>query len=155
MERSEDRAAAPLDVIVNVDDPRIDPEPLRRAVLHTVAAGGQAGESPAAGEISVTLLDDDGIRAINRDYLERDRPTDVIAFSLGDEHALLGDIYLGLERARCQAADEGVALEEELVRLAVHGTLHVLGLDHPEGEDRVESPMFTLQERLVRELVAD
>lgn len=106
------------------------------------------------GEISLTLLDDRGVRELNRDHLGRDRPTDVIAFALHDPgQPPLGDVYVGHEQAVRQAAEVGVPLEEELVRLAVHGTLHVLGHDHPDGESRFASEMFTLQERLVRELL--
>jgi probable rRNA maturation factor len=102
-------------------------------------------------EVSVALLDDEGIRALNRTYLDHDRPTDVLAFSLGDEETL-GDVYVGFEQARIQAAEHAVPLDEELVRLAIHGTLHVVGHDHPDGPERVRSPMFALQERLVREV---
>jgi len=142
--------APSLDVTVNVDDEEVDPEPLRRAVEHTARSQGCAG-----GEISVTLLSDDAIRDINRTWLQRDRPTDVIAFSLGEDGPLMGDVYIGVDQARRQAAEAGVPLAEELVRLAVHGTLHTLGHDHPEGDDRAASPMFALQERLVRELTAE
>ena len=58
-------------------------------------------------------------------------------------------MYLGFEQASRQAADLQVPLEEELLRLVVHGTLHVLGYQHPEGEDREMSEMFRLQEELV------
>lgn len=103
-------------------------------------------------EISVTLLDDEGIRSLNRAYLAKDRPTDVIAFTLGGGGQLLGDVYVGMEQARRQAAELGVPLEEELVRLTVHGTLHVLGHDHPEGPERDTSSMWILQEELVRRI---
>lgn len=63
---------------------------------------------------------------------------------------LVGDVYVCPEAARRAAAEpEGPDLEQEMVRLVVHGTLHVLGHDHPEGEDRWESPMYRLQETLV------
>jgi probable rRNA maturation factor len=117
------------------------------AVRHTLATQGAH-----AGEVSVTLLDHEAIRALNRDYLGHDHATDVIAFSLGDAETL-GDVYVGFDRARSQAAEHGVDLREELVRLAIHGTLHVLGLEHPDGPEREESPMFVLQERLVREVL--
>lgn len=137
------------DVTVNAGDfTDLDLELLERAVTATLDAGG-AGDA----EVSLTLLDDDGIRALNARWLERDRPTDVIAFTLGTAPVLLGDVYLGVEQARRQAVEYGVPLAEELVRLAVHGTLHVLGHDHPEGAERVESPMFALQEELVRALM--
>jgi len=122
----------------------VSAEALERAVK---TALGEVGVDDA--EMSLTLLDDDGIRALNDRYLGKDRPTDVLAFSLGTAEAPLGDVYIGVEQARRQADDLGIAREEELVRLAIHGTLHVLGHEHPEGEDRVSSPMFALQERLV------
>ena len=65
----------------------------------------------------------------------------------------VGDVYVGIEQAGRQAAEHGVPLDEELVRLAVHGTPHVVGHDHPEGPERLESPMFVLQERLVRDVM--
>ena len=106
------------------------------------------------GEVSVTLLDDDGIQELNRTYLGRDRPTDVIAFSLGEEDALLGDVYVGVPQARRQAGEYEVPVGEELLRLVIHGTLHVLGHDHPEGPERTESPMYDAQERYVREVLS-
>ena len=106
------------------------------------------------GEISLTLLDDDSIRELNRTYLGQDAPTDVISFALheGDE-AVLGDVYVGYEQAAIQAAEAGVSVEEELARLSIHGTLHVLGYDHPNTEARFSSGMFILQESLVQKLL--
>jgi len=121
-------------------------EAVRRALGDRMESGG---------ELSVTFLSDPDIQALNRDYLSRDRPTDVIAFSLGGEGELLGDVYVGFDQARRQADALGVDLAEELARLAIHGTLHVIGHDHPEGAERAESPMFELQERLVEELLED
>jgi probable rRNA maturation factor len=124
---------------------------LRRAVEVTLR-----GEGCEAAEVSVTLLDDGAIRTLNREYLGRDGVTDVIAFRLDPEDdALLGDVYIGLDQAVRQAEEEDVAREEELVRLAIHGTLHLLGWDHPEGPERLDSPQFVRQEELVREVVRE
>jgi probable rRNA maturation factor len=120
---------------------------LEAAVRHTWVAEGRG-----AGEVSITLLDDDAIAELNHTYLDREGPTDVIAFSLGDASSPVGDVYVGAAQAARQAREHGVSLEEELVRLTVHGTLHVLGYDHPESEARVRSPMFIRQEELVRTL---
>lgn len=139
-----------LEVTVNVEHGDADHESLRRAAMHVATAEGRL-----VGEISVTLLSDTGIQRINRTYLDRDRPTDVIAFSLGDDHALLGDVYVGAEQALRQAEEFGIEPSEELIRLTVHGVLHVLGHDHPEGPERIESAMLRRQEVLVREILAD
>jgi len=118
---------------------------LERAVRETLVAEGRS-----AGEVSLTLLGDDAVRELNKGYLGKDTPTDVISFSLGDGDELLGDIYVGLPQARRQAEEFGVALDEELVRLAIHGSLHVLGYDHPEGPERDDCPMYTLQEAYLK-----
>lgn len=124
-----------------------------RRLLDDAVRATLAEEGVEAGEISLTLLEDAPIRAMNRHYLSKDRPTDVIAFAMHEEGGPpLGDVYVGLDQARRQAGELGIPLEEELMRLAVHGTLHVLGHDHPEGEGREDSPMFILQEALVRRL---
>ena len=143
-------------VHVGTDLPALGPDTARppletlvRAVCETLAAQG-AGE----GEVSLTLVADDRIRALNRDYLGHDRVTDVISFSLQDPgDPLLADIYIGYPQALRQAADLGLPAREELVRLAIHGTLHVLGHDHPGG-DRFASDFFRRQESLVSRVLA-
>ncbi len=115
-----------------------------------------AREGVSEAEISVTFLDDVGIQDLNLRFLGRDRPTDVISFHLHEEgEPPLGDVYVGLDRARGQAERLGVNEEEEFLRLAIHGTLHVLGYDHPEGKERVGSPMFVRQEELVKKALND
>jgi len=138
-----------LEVVVNVAEYGDAPSEMIEAAVHHALQDGDV----KSGEVSVTLLGDDAIRVLNRDYLAKDRPTDVIAFSLGDSGDVMGDVYVGAAQAERQARELGVEWAEELVRLAIHGTLHVLGHDHPEGPERTESPMFLLQERLVREIL--
>lgn len=122
------------------------PDRLEAAVRATLEA-----EDVADAEISLTLLDDAAIQALNRDHLGHDRPTDVLAFALWEEgERVVGDVYLGIDQARRQAGEESVPLDEELLRLAVHGTLHVLGWDHPEdGDERPSSPMYRRQEEVL------
>ena len=104
-------------------------------------------------EISVALQDDAAISALNHEYLEHDGPTDVISFALHDDgDSPLGDVYIGFEQALRQAAALGVAPEEELMRLTVHGVLHVMGYEHPDGDERLQSDMWALQERIMTEL---
>ena len=141
-----------MSCVVHVNAPAFSREwrtLLRRAAHRTLRGGGVA-----EGELSVTLLEDGAIQAMNRDYLGHDRVTDVISFALhSSDQPVLGDVYLGVQQAERQSEEAGVPLPEELVRLVVHGTLHVLGHDHPEGEDRLASPMFQLQEQLVEEIL--
>jgi len=141
-----------MSCVVHVNAPALSREwrtLLRRAARRTLREGG-VGD----GELSVTLLEDGAIQAMNRDYLGHDRVTDVISFALhGPDQPVLGDVYLGVQQAERQSAEAGVPLPEELVRLVVHGTLHVLGHDHPAGDDRLVSPMFRLQEQLVEEIL--
>ena len=139
-----------MEVQVSVGSATGVPEDLlRSAVMMVLEAGGATD-----GEVSVTLLDDASMIELSRDHLGLDSTTDVISFALheGDE-AVLGDVYVGHEQAARQAVDIGVSLREELARLAIHGTLHVLGYDHPEGDSRSSSEMFVIQERLVRMLL--
>lgn len=118
-----------------------------RAVLHR--------EKVRTAEISITLLDDAEIAAMNREYLSREGPTDVIAFALYEQDEdPVGDIYIGFDQALHQADANGVEPREELARLAVHGTLHVLGHDHPEGGERLSSEMWQIQEAIVVQVLA-
>lgn len=137
-----------VSVGAGVDTP-VAPERVEAAVRHALRA-----EGVSEGEFSVALLADDEIAALNRQYLGRDRPTDVIAFHLHEAgEPPLGDVYVGVAQATRQAEAFAATPEEEVLRLAVHGTLHVLGWDHPEGGDRGASPMFARQEALLREFL--
>ena len=125
------------------------------ALIEQAVRSARAAEDRPDVEFSVALLDDDDMRELNRRYLGKDRPTDVLAFTLGEGEETVGDVYIGVQQARRQAGELGVPLHEELARLAIHGVLHVLGHDHPEGEEREGSAMFVLQERILRELLSD
>nr|WP_279625965.1 rRNA maturation RNase YbeY [Malonomonas rubra] len=98
-------------------------------------------------ELSILILDNDGIQEINRDYLERDRPTNVISFAMqegegsGLQPLLLGDVVISAERAASDAADAGVPFEHELSFLLLHGILHLLGYDHERGSEEEAEEM--------------
>jgi probable rRNA maturation factor len=129
--------------------------PIGEAAVESAVRHVLRVEGHAAGEVSVAFLADPEIAEMNREYLAHDRPTDVISFALHEPgEPPLGDVYVGLEQALRQADELGVDPGEELLRLAVHGTLHVLGYDHPEGVERAESGMFRRQEDLLREILA-
>lgn len=142
-----------IDVQVSVGEglvPPVDAERIEAAVRHVLRA-----EGVTEGELSVALVGDGEITALNREWLDHDWATDVISFNLnGPGEPPLGDVYLGVEQAERQAAELGADPGEELLRLAVHGTLHVLGHEHPEGADRADSEMFRRQEALLREFLS-
>ena len=119
---------------------------LKQAINQTLIEEGRTGE------FSITLLGDQEMEKLNTRYLGRNITTDVLAFSMGTDELALGDVYVCVDQASRQAKEHEIPLDEELVRLVVHGALHVLGHDHPEGLDRFTSPMFELQERLVRQV---
>ena len=107
---------------------------VREAVLATLAYEGITG----AAEVSVTYTDNGGIQALNREYRNIDRATDVLSFPLFEDAAdgtkMLGDIVLSLEKCAAQAEEFGHSFERECAFLTVHSTLHLLGYDHETGE---------------------
>ncbi|HSD32829.1 MAG TPA: rRNA maturation RNase YbeY [Gemmatimonadales bacterium] len=121
-------------------------------------------EGARAARIEVALLDAAAMRRLNRRVTGRRGLTDVLAFGLPQpDGGVLGDVYVCPAAAERYVEKQGRrdpkgrgrgAVEEELVRLAVHGTLHVLGYDHPEGAGRMRSGMWRRQERYVRRLTA-
>lgn len=121
------------------------------------AAETALGTAEVSGaELSISFIPEGEIRALNRVYHGIDASTDVLAFDLGevDERpgSLLADIYVCPDVARQSAESEAVPWSEEVLRLVIHAVLHLLGHDHPNGEERYESEMFRLQEELLRSL---
>jgi probable rRNA maturation factor len=109
-------------------------------------------------ELSITFVSDERIHELNRDYRDKDQPTDVLSFALneGDEQVLvegmpnlLGDIVISVPRAKSQAIEYGHEFKRELCFLAVHGFLHLIGHDHDSKEKEVE--MFKKQEDILNE----
>lgn len=103
--------------------------------------------------ISVTFVGPSRMRALNRAWKRHDRPTDVLSFALpGPDGVLAGDIYVCAAVAAEEARAAAVPLREELIRLVIHGTLHVLGYDHPEGPGRTRSVLWRRQEHYLEAL---
>ena len=124
----------------------------RGDVVRAARAALASHPGPNAGELSVSFVDDAEIAELNVRWLDRDGPTDVIAFSLGGPESVLGDVYVSVDTATANAAELQIATDEELLRLVIHGTLHVLGHEHPEGAGRESCDMYHLQEELLRGL---
>lgn len=87
-----------------------------------------------AGDITIVFITDERMADLNFRFRRKNRTTDVLAFPLNDKLAangrVQGEIYIALDQARRQAKEYGATLAEELKRLVVHGTLHLLGYDH-------------------------
>lgn len=132
-----------------------------------IVASAKKLELPNNIELSVTIVDNQRIRELNRGYRSIDEPTDVISFALEDEDdfsaffeedfntndfqlpRLLGDIFISIEKAQEQAEEYGHSFERELGFLVVHGFLHLNGYDHQTKAD--EREMFSLQEEILKE----
>ncbi|MEE2950328.1 MAG: rRNA maturation RNase YbeY [Pseudomonadota bacterium] len=137
---------AGLTIVLSVDDEAWDAaelgdlevfvtETLQAAALH---AGFEDGLST---EVSVTLTSDEDVREINREWRDKDRPTNVLSFPMMDlepgDHPgpLLGDLVLAFETCAREADGEGKTFADHFRHLLVHGFLHCLGHDHVEDED--------------------
>lgn len=107
--------------------------------------------------VEVSIVDDETIKTINRDYRKIDRVTDVISFAFNDEVEgevtiknseinFLGEIYINYQRATIQAEDLKQSFDREMCFLFVHGLLHLLGYDHMTLEE--EQEMLALQRKL-------
>lgn len=121
------------------------PPGLVRRVVETVLAGERR-----RALVSVTFLGREAMRRLNAEHRGHDRPTDVLTFALRDPTGrIMGDVYVCPWVAGREAKARGIPIREELVRLVVHGTLHALGRDHPEGPGRTRSAMWRRQERYV------
>ena len=99
----------------------------------------------ARGVVTVAIVPDARVHALNRRYRRKDKPTDVLSFP-ADERGQLGDVVIALGVARRQASAAGHPLGTELRILALHGLLHLLGYDHEQDDGR----MLRLERRLRR-----
>lgn len=139
-------------------------EEIRRAAA---LACEEEGLDPNVSAISLSFVDAEEIRELNRDYRDTDAVTDVLSFpqfediqeeydafmkarQSEDESFLLGDIVINKERAEEQANEYGHSTEREIVYLATHSVFHLLGYDHMTEEERKE--MREKEERVMEKL---
>lgn len=108
-------------------------------------------------ELSILLVDDDEMQRFNREYLCRDRPTNVLAFAMKEgkepylNPVLLGDVVVSTETAQREALQRDATLEEEMALLLVHGVLHLLGYDH-EDDPSAAAKMQAKEEEVLTHL---
>ena len=127
-----------------------------RARIREAAVAALKAERAKDAMLSITFVGRATMSQLNHRYLGHHGPTDVISFGFGragKRGAVVGDIYICAEIARENARRQGIPAGEELLRLVVHGTLHVLGHDHPTGSGRTTSSMWRRQERILARVV--
>lgn len=104
-------------------------------------------------EVHVLVTGDERLRELNRDFLDHDRPTDVLSFPDGDlmptGRRLLGSIAVSLDTAGRQAVDQGHTVIRELQELLLHGTLHLLGYDHSSDQGEMNRLEIDLRHELL------
>jgi probable rRNA maturation factor len=139
--------------------------PMQELLERCLQAAAEREE--VSGEVVVTLVNNERIHELNREYRGVDRPTDVLSFAMNetgegemdiyvDEEEIdefpnmLGDIVISLPKAQEQAEEYGHSLERELGFLVVHGFLHLLGYDH--GTEEEEKEMFSRQEEILQKI---
>ena len=143
-----------MSVIVDVSTDGV-PTPLAAARVREIATAVLRAEGATDGLVSIAFVSTREIARLNKRHLGHSGATDVISFALGsgkrrtNRFPVVGDVYIAPDVARANAVRFGRGVREELARLVVHGTLHVLGHDHPDGTDRTTSPMWRRQERLL------
>ena len=137
-----------LDVEVAADGVRV---PLAKHRVADLARAVLEAEGVRDASISFAFVRPSTIATVNREHLGHKGPTDVISFPLAPAAGapLGGDVYICPDVAARNAVEHGVGLREEIARLVVHATLHVLGHEHPEGEGREASAMWRRQEELL------
>lgn len=117
-------------------------EEMKRWIEKSVRAVLEEEEMDEEVEVSVSFVDDEEMQTLNRLYRGVDRTTDVLSFPMDDEFCqvgeMLGDVVVNTRKILEQAKEFGHSNERELCYLIVHSTLHLLGYDHMEEEDRKE-----------------
>lgn len=137
-------AAIAVDIAVEAD--AWGEEAVWRPLAERVAAAVAARPElivPEAAEWSLVLSDDARIRVLNRDWRDKDKPTNVLSFPAADADdedpgPLLGDVIVAHETAAREAREEGKRFEDHVAHLLVHGLLHLFGFDHETDAEAEE-----------------
>ncbi len=131
--------------IINETDAEIDQRSLYNLITHILQAEKLLTETV----LNVVFVNNHTIHQLNKRFLDRDRPTDVLSFNVHTEYLpgdlkILGDVYVSVDQASLQAKEFNVTFMEEIARLVTHGILHLIGYDHENNED--EKKMIRLTE---------
>ena len=121
--------------IINETDAEIDQRRLHKLIIHIFECEGLDTDSI----LNIVFTDNITINELNRRFLDRDRPTDVLSFNVHTEYLpselrILGDVYISADKAKDQAEEFHVPFQNEIERLVIHGVLHLIGYEHDEQE---------------------
>ena len=143
-----------MSIDINVSTNGVSASLSRRRIAQ-ISEAVLRGESVRNALVSITLLTPGAIARLNAEHLGHRGQTDIISFGFSRAtrtDPVVGDIYICPGVGRANALSRGEPIRRELARLVIHGTLHILGYEHPENEDREHSPMWRRQERFVARL---
>lgn len=128
---------------------------VRQASLVRVAERVLAAVGETQSELSVELVGDPRMRRLNREYRNKDRPTDVLAFPMRESDnpcpTLLGDVVISVPTVLRQAKEAGRSVNDELATLLVHGVLHLCGYDHERNKE--EAARMHRRERTILQTI--
>ena len=127
----------------------------KKTVKEVVSAVLESEHENDGATVSVTFVDNERIRELNREFRNIDRATDVLSFPADEpvvegEGRFLGDIALSLERAKTQSEEYGHSFKREVAFLTAHSVLHLLGYDHMTPDE--EKEMFSKQEKVLKDM---
>ncbi len=151
-----------IEIFLSNEQDKLDPpQDIEKLIEDCTAAALEEEGIDDTAEVSVTFVDNEGIRALNNEHRGIDRETDVLSFPLGDDDGyeidpdndaiMLGDIVISLERAAQQAEEYGHSYRREVAFLITHSLFHLLGYDHVNNEEE-EKVMFGKQEKVLDKL---
>jgi probable rRNA maturation factor len=128
--------------IINETDAEIDQRRIHKLIAHIF----KDEDIPPDTVLNIVFTDNTTIHELNKRFLDRDRPTDVLSFNVHTEYLpselhILGDVYVSVEKAQEQATSFQVLFQNEIERLVTHGILHLIGYEHddPEEQEHMET----------------
>jgi len=130
--------------IINETNAEIYQRRLQKLIAHILESEGLTPDTI----LNIVFTDNVTIHELNKRFLDRDRPTDVLSFNVHTEYLpnelqILGDIYVSVEKANEQAENFHVQLQDELERLVTHGILHLIGYEHDDPGQQEEMEALT------------
>jgi len=132
--------------IINEADAEIDQQRIQKLITYIFQSEGLSTETI----LNIVFTDNAAIHELNKKFLDRDHPTDVLSFNVHVEYLpgelpILGDVYISVEKAKEQAESFRVTFQDELERLVIHGILHLIGYEHDDPEQQKKMEALTEQ----------